>query len=1437
MAGDDVFGWVGNTIDGRYAVERVIGEGGQGLVYRARHLGFEVPIAVKCLKIPLELETQRRAALLESFRAEARLLHRLSRKTAGIVQALDIGAATAPSGGWCPYIVMEWLEGESLAQHIDRRVAAGWGAARLGEAVQVLTPAAHALAIAHANGVSHLDVKPGNLFLCRDEHDISIKVLDFGIAKVLGGSASLTRALAHSGASLRLFTPAYAAPEQFNPRHGARGPWTDVFALALIVIELASGRSPLGTGDSNQLYVASADERHRPSLGVHGVSASHEVEQVILRAVAVEPERRFRHAGEMWTALEAAMGTTREPAGTTEQREQAARHTTVGLAPWPAAEVDGGLPHDLQPAISGAPTLPGERAAGQSGENRVCTVLIATMQGFEALHAHLDPEQVQDLIDHCVDSLSDCIESLGGSVERSVGDTLLAVFGLERATDSDAERAVHAALDMRRMLAGFSLPHRALADFRPEMRAGIATGRVFVGRGTRRSTKSPSVAGETVTLATKLSSNAAAGEVRIARDTHRLVGGLFDCERAPALEDGARVEPLPSFRVTAVSPGRAAIAIGDFHGVPSALVGRAPEMAQLAELFETAVGEPCARIVTLVGNPGVGRSRVLAEVAAVIGERAVTLYAQGSALTSDRAYGSLAALLRGALHIHEDDPLDVLESKLRSGVRRLRKQRQSILHARALATTAGMEAAALSIDEIVELLTRVLDTSRRARGTQARVEDSIMPDEAGGKTKQRIAAAVSSLLRSVERPVAIYCDDAHWMDDATLDLLDDLAVRMSDTPLYAVVTARPTLYERRPLWGEGKEAHVRLDVGPLSRRHIEQLVRQRLARVSELSDELVRRLVDGAEGSPLTLDEMLHLLVDAGAIEVVAEDGWRLHPERLGGLALPTTVQGIVQARLDRLPERERDVLMRAAVVGRTFWDGALVELGVGSREAVAAELGQLRSRRLLQARDTSQFPDEHEYVFAEAATQQVAYEALSLKVRWRMHRLIAAWLEQRTGKSAGALVAHHHELAGNPGRAARCFVDAASHAAELGQNGEALRLYERAARIDETTAGGFTATGPRRITSPPLGLATSEDARVLDWRERVQLQLGLGDVERRMGRLDDAERRYHDARTRLVKRERRGDATVDPAEIARWEARAAFRLGLVKQLRGAFEEARALTEKAIELAREAGASDDIGAMWALLAALLSRQQKLEEAKRATLTGLRACRAVSARDERWHSTVSELLIALGAMSYKRGRLVAAERCFLQASRIDERRDPHQVSRALNNVAAVRFQRGDVAGAEAMFRRVLELTERTGDLAMTMTALSNMAEIEHRLGHHDVARDYALSAIRLGHEVGAPADLADMYRNLAEATCALEAYDEAADAAERALTAAQGEGAGVYLPAVVTTAARVVSRLFHANPERAGKVACEVNRILDAHSSAPELAAVAPECRQLLAQKN
>ncbi|MEZ4309591.1 MAG: protein kinase [Polyangiaceae bacterium] len=508
MSSPDPFGWVGAVIDDQFAVQGVAGEGAFGVVYRGTHLGLDMPVGIKCLKVPPGLPTGERAALLDTFRGEARLLHQLSRRSAGIVQALAVGSAVSPKGAWTPYIVMEWLDGETLESDLRRRAASGVGQRTLDEALDLLGTAASALAVAHEENVSHRDVKPGNLFLTPSRRGPVLKLVDFGIAKVMDAGAPRTWESASTGGERR-FTARYAAPEQLMSEYGATGPWTDVYAMALILIEVVTGRFALQGDTFVQIFASSIDTRSRPSLTARGAPAPASIEAVLSRALAIHPRDRFSEMGEMWAALEAARANPSGPHGASSTRD-------VGLS--------RGASHP--PAASaGADTQAVSRSAPQAtGERRICTVASIDLSAPAKLASRVEPEELEDLLERAQRLVVAEVSAMDGAVSRLGADRSVAVFGLSRASDNDPERAILAALRVQEAISRIPLP-RAAGTARLAARIGIASGRIFASTDPDR--QAPKLLGEAVSDAAELARAAPAGGVVSGRTTHRRVAGAF----------------------------------------------------------------------------------------------------------------------------------------------------------------------------------------------------------------------------------------------------------------------------------------------------------------------------------------------------------------------------------------------------------------------------------------------------------------------------------------------------------------------------------------------------------------------------------------------------------------------------------------------------------------------------------------------------------------------------------------------------------------------------------------------------------------------------------------------------------------------------------------------------------------------------------------------
>ncbi|MGZ3452241.1 MAG: protein kinase domain-containing protein [Polyangiales bacterium] len=1402
-----------------YRIEKLLGFGGMGAVYEAVHVVIGKRAAVKVI----QAHAASSKTGIERFIQEARLVNQIRHPC--IVDVFGFDAL--PDGR--PVLIMELLEGETLAQLLTRR-----GRLPPQEAIALLLPVLGALSAAHAAGVIHRDLKPENLFVTRDARGASVKVLDFGIAQLVDAPPGSGLTSVTGG---QIGTPKYMSPEQCRGQHVDGR--SDLYAIGLILFEMLAGRGPFMGGSPAEFLGQHLYAQPTP-LGTY-VSVEPVLEDLVMRLLAKDRDQRVESALAVERALRTLVGEQpQSPAiGATEHlgnivpvvpRPSTAAQVVITAAsgggvvvtpsisappaPMPTAQSGAAVERGSvpPPQVSLIPSMSPETGATALEENRLCTILFADVSGFTALSEKLPPEEVKEIIDGCFAAMTTVIEKHGGYVDKYIGDCVMAVFGVPRSTDNDAERAVQAALKLGQTVAKYGLRGRRSGRLKLGLRIGINTGRVFAGRvGARRDF---TVMGDAVNVASRLQAHAPEASIVIGRDTFRHVTGLFQVEELPPVQAKGKSEPLVCYRVIATA-GREVVPSEDFYGAPTKFVGRRAELERLVDVLDQTISDRRAHLVTAVAPPGAGKSRLRDELQRTIEgrpERAFVLVGRGSHLTKDGTYDLASSLLRSKFHINVDDEADVIVQKIRNGVRAFGRRQPN---APVTGDDSGSMSASISqtpvsitpfsranpseldpgeISDAIDVVARMLGSEPTSALTSV--------GESVDDPRARTSAAVARLLGILapRGPVIILCDGVEAADDASLDLLDYLLVRLAESPVFVFCAARPDLFERRPHWGEGKEGHSRIELAPMPRRALEELARDLLRRAPSVSPDFFRRLVERADGNPLVLKETLRVLVDAGAVERSFDDVWKVDETRLDALSLPSTIYGLVQARLDRLQPEVRAMVQRAAVIGRVFWEGALEGMHTGTLMSAPALsvrdlLERLRANDIVRVRETSTFPSEREYVFADTVTREVAYESLSMRSREQLHRGVARWLEARgtiVVDGNPALIAQHWDRANVPREAVKYYARAGHRSAALGHNADAIRAYERVIEIADAAKGAGLPEGSSN------DLSDYEDVRVADWQDRVRVKLALGDTLRRIGRLDDAERAYDGAREDVLRTERRKGQTLDAAEVARFDGGIELRVGNVEKVRGAFDSALVYYHVALDRFGQGRSGKDgegrlLAPLWAAIGFAQYRTGKLDEALSSFKKGLQACRTIPRGEPDWADAASRLLHSMGNVFYQRGKYVQAERLGMAASRVvDESRFPQLAAIALNNVAAVAFMRGDYPRARTLFMRSLELKEKIGDLYDLVVAYNNLAEVELITGDVDSALDKARRALQVAEAIGARDTLADIYRNYAEALRARGDSVGAVRAAEKAFECALEPGNNAYLPLTATTLANCFS---------------------------------------------
>jgi serine/threonine-protein kinase len=400
----------GQVLDGQFRVDDFVGEGGFSIVYKGTHVGLSEPIAIKCLKLPTALGSALVESFVKRFRDESRLHYKLSQGNLHIVRSIASGTTFAPTtSALVPYTVLEWLEGRSLADEFTDRRSKGLRGKSLGEVVKQLDSAVDAVAYAHAQGVVHRDLNPGNLFLARTPAGTKLKVLDFGVAKILADSTLAMGPSARTLGNVRMFAPAYGAPEQFDERVGAVGPWTDVYSLSLVFLEALTDRTVMEGEHLGEFAMKALDPQYRPTPRSLGVAVGDEVETLMSRALAIAPSERPRDAGELWGMLKHAIradeqsgvpphahhvqstqpdapSTVRMPERMVTGQSPVVEVARPGSTPPPGRASTGISAQPVSPGIPGArSSLPGGASASASG---LSSTLRADQLGSIARQGH-----------------------------------------------------------------------------------------------------------------------------------------------------------------------------------------------------------------------------------------------------------------------------------------------------------------------------------------------------------------------------------------------------------------------------------------------------------------------------------------------------------------------------------------------------------------------------------------------------------------------------------------------------------------------------------------------------------------------------------------------------------------------------------------------------------------------------------------------------------------------------------------------------------------------------------------------------------------------------------------------------------------------------------------------------------------------------------------
>jgi class 3 adenylate cyclase len=678
-----------------------------------------------------------------------------------------------------------------------------------------------------------------------------------------------------------------------------------------------------------------------------------------------------------------------------------------------------------------------ERLEPSEPQRRLVTVLFADIACSTQLSQGLEPEEVLDIMDGALRRLATPIDEHGGHVTRFMGDGFLAIFGLPVTHENDARQAVRAGLAILQVAgiyAGELEQERRIDGF--GVRVGISTGTVAAGGF---SEARDTVMGLTVNLAARLQVAASPDELLISHATYQHVRGFFEIERHEPVRADGFPEPVTVYRVKHAWPRTFRTFSRGVEGVETPLVGREAEMAQLHAAYETTVHQAQTHLITIVGDTGIGKSRLLYEFDAWLAARSeqVTAFkARASEQATGAPYGLLRELFAYRFQILNSDPATVARGRLEAKL------------APTFADQPQMKAALVGA-----LLGYDFGDSPHVRELE---HDSRQLRDRALLYMSEFFSAVADAL-----PTVVLLDDMQWADGPSLDALVEILRRCPRLHLLVIGLARPTLFERHPHWGgteaTGEARSSRLVLSPLTRQASQQLVTEILGRLETQADPFREQLLSAAEGNPFYIEELIQVMIDDGVIQKdAAADAWRLDLERSRNLRLPPTLMAVLQARLDSLPPAEKVVLQQAAVLGRTFWSAALQAIR-GQGQPPTAELKALADRELILRQGNSAFGQGDEYAFRQVLMREAAYDTIPTRLRRLYHARAATWLVQATKARSrvdeySAVIAGHYEQAHELSAAVDWYLRAGRQASAQGAPVEAYRSFDRALALLPTT-------------------------------------------------------------------------------------------------------------------------------------------------------------------------------------------------------------------------------------------------------------------------------------------------------------------------------------------------------------------------------------------------
>jgi class 3 adenylate cyclase/tetratricopeptide (TPR) repeat protein len=938
-------------------------------VYRARQPQMDRAVAIKVIHAQ-QLDQVGR----ERFQREARLIARL--ENPHILPVYDFDGSHNP-----PYIVMRYIPGGTLKDLL------GQGPLPLSDCFHILNQVAVALDYAHRQGIIHRDLKPSNILIDREGNAF---LADFGIAR-------FTKEATLTGSGMLMGTPAYIAPEQVTG--GDLSGAADLYSLAVLSFEALTGQLPFEAETQMAMLMKHVSEAPRLASAC-SARLNPALDGVLLQAMAKNPAERQSSAVELIRALSAAAGLAAESGGEF--------HTVVGK------KAGSPLPRTRDTRDTRSQDTPAR-------QNKIISLLAADAGEYaqllsEARGAETASKQLRLFWERAVGA----IQERGGQVSSQEGASLLAVWGAMMTREDDAAQTVRAALDVQAILRELAKEFLTDNEALP-LRVAIHTGHTLVDR-TADGGYSPG--GASVTIVQRFCEQAD-GLILISQDTYRLARGLFDVQPGPALKLRGQA-PLDSYQVSAAKKQTfiQQVRAPRLDGSETRLVGREAELVGLQKACLFALEEGETQWVSVLGEAGLGKSRLLDEFTQWAELRPETFrlfQSRATTETSRQPYALWRGLFGLRFAIADADPVEVVMGKMETGVEELSGQADREM-AHLIGQLCGFD---FSVSPFVEGM----------------LGDGAQLAQRGRLLTRRFFERVLKL-----NPILMVFEDIHQADEASLDFLLELGRELAAQPLLIICTARPSLLQLRPGWNQSRENHQTFHLQPLNKIDSRSLAAELTRRIAEAPKPLRDLLVERSAGNPLFMEELFSMLVEERIVIPGAEPQapWRVEVGRLERLRVPPSLAGILQSRFDNLLYPEKLTLQRAAAVGQVFSAAMLEALDAADEthvDDVPAILAHLAERGLILSR-----PVNREYAFVQSLLRDQIYSSLVNQQVQTYHRAAAEFLQNSERASELQLtIGEQYEKAGLREQAAEAFLLAAEQANDGGFYRDATRILQHA--------------------------------------------------------------------------------------------------------------------------------------------------------------------------------------------------------------------------------------------------------------------------------------------------------------------------------------------------------------------------------------------------------